>query len=93
MVPFLSETRTEATVTGGASEIQSVPARSVHKQGGAAEIRGRIENAQPVGGAEAQLEDGEPDYVVIRRDVLVHKGEWRLPPEVIERAEEQGSST
>jgi hypothetical protein len=61
--------------------------------GGAAEFRARVENAQPVADAEAQLAEGDPDYIVIGRQVPVHKGKWRLLPEEIEKAEEEDSPT
>ena len=53
----------------------------------AAEVRARVENAQPAGEA-GSLDDGEPDYIVIRRQVPVHRGKWRLLPEEVESAGE-----
>jgi hypothetical protein len=63
------------------------------EEGVAADVRARVENARPVAGADAQLEDGEPDYVVISRQVPVHKGKWRLLPKEVENAEEDDGST
>jgi len=80
----------------GAERPEQVLARqraAQQEEGGAAESRARVENAQPVADAEAQLEDGVPDYVVIGRQVPVHKGKWRLLPEELEKVEQEDGST
>ena len=80
----------------GAETPQEVLSRwraTQQEEGGAAAFRARVESAQPVADAEVQLEDGEPDYVVIRRQVPVRKGKWRLLPDEIEKAEEEDGST
>lgn len=79
----------------GAETPEQVLARrraAQQEEGSAAEFRARIESAQPVADAAAPLEDGEPDYVVISRQVPVQKGKWRLLPEGIETAEEEDGS-
>jgi hypothetical protein len=55
------------------------------------EVRTRVETAQPVGNSETQLE-GEPDYVVLRRQMPVHRGKWRLLPEEVVNADGQAES-
>lgn len=80
----------------GAESPEQVLARwraAQQEEGGAAELRTRVENAQPVADAEAHLGDDEPDYIVIGRQVPVRKGKWRLLPEEIEKAEEEDGST
>jgi hypothetical protein len=62
------------------------------EEGDGAEFRARIENARPLEDGEAQRADGEPDYIVIRRQVPVRKGKWRLVPEEVEKPAE-GSTT
>jgi hypothetical protein len=59
----------------------------------AAEFRDRVEAAVPVGEGEREAlrETGEPDYVLIKRQVRVEKGKWRLLPEGIEKTEEKDS--
>jgi hypothetical protein len=59
---------------------------------GAAAFRARLEAAQPVTEADRHLLDGEPDYMVVRRQVPVRKGKWRLLPEEIEKVEDEGGS-
>jgi hypothetical protein len=77
----------------GAESSDEVLARwQAAQQGSAAEVRARIESAQPLADAEAQLED-EPDYMVIGHQVPVRKGKWRLLPEAVENAEEEDGST
>jgi hypothetical protein len=77
----------------GAESSDEVLARwQAAQQGSAAEVRARIESAQPLADAEAQLED-EPDYIVIGHQVPVRKGKWRLLPEEVEYAEEEDGST
>jgi hypothetical protein len=66
--------------------------QAMQDEGLAAEFRSRVEAAQPVADGERQLADGEPDYIVIRRQVPVRKGKWRLVPEEAENAAE-GSET
>lgn len=80
----------------GAESPEEILARrrtAQHEGGGVAEFRARIENAQPVADAEAQLADGEPDYLVIGRQVPIWKGRWRLLPEEVEKADEEDGST
>jgi len=48
--------------------------QAMQEEGRAAELRSRVEAAQPVADGERQLGDGEPDYIVIRRQVPVGKG-------------------
>jgi hypothetical protein len=78
----------------GAESSDKILARwqAAQQQGSAAEFRARIESAQPLADAEAQLED-EPDYIVIGHQVPVRKGKWRLLPEEVENAEEEDGST
>ena len=78
----------------GAESSDEVLARwqASQQHGSAAEFRARIESAQPLADAEAQLED-EPDYIVIGHQVPVRKGKWRLLPEEVENAEEEDGST
>jgi hypothetical protein len=52
-------------------------------EGGVAEVRARLDGARPV--TDTEPRDGEPDYVVIRRQVPARKGKWRLVPEEVER--------
>lgn len=59
---------------------------------GAAAFRARLEDAQPAAEASRALQDGEPDYMAIRRQVSVRKGKWRLVPEEAERVEGEGGS-
>ncbi len=53
-----------------------------------AEMRARIDEAEavPNGGELAQ---DEPDYFVIRRQVPVRKGKWRMVSKEVEEADEQ----
>lgn len=52
--------------------------------GAAAEVRARIDHAEPVGPAEAALDGDEPAYMVIAQQVPIRKGKWRLVPEEAE---------
>lgn len=62
--------------------------RSAHRdEPDVADFRARLDNARPVADSEVRLEGGEPDYVVIARQVPAHKGKWRLLPEEVEKAE------
>jgi hypothetical protein len=73
----------------GAESPEEVLARrraAQHEEGGVAEFRTRVD-------AEAQLADGEPDYLVIGRQVPIWKGRWRLLPEELEKADEEDGST
>jgi hypothetical protein len=56
------------------------------------ELLSSIENAQPLADPRARLQDHDTDYVVIGRRVPVQKGKWRLVPEGIEAADEEGSA-
>jgi hypothetical protein len=60
------------------------------ERGQVAEVRTRREGAQPVADAEQHLADGEPDYLVIRRQVPIRKGKWRLVPDEVVNASEAG---
>lgn len=66
--------------------------QAAQQQGSAAEFRARVESAQPLADAEAELAD-EPDYIVIGHQVPVRKGKWRLLPEEVENAEKENGST
>lgn len=55
------------------------------------ELRERLESAEPVGAADDPAADGEPDYIVIARQVPVQKGKWRLLPEGIEDEPDRGA--
>lgn len=54
-----------------------------------AEIRGRLDQAQPVSEDEAHLGGDGPDYFVIRRQVPVKKGKWRMVSKEVEDAESE----
>lgn len=54
-----------------------------------AEMKARIEQAQPVAGETAGLGDGGPDYIVIRRQVPVKKGKWRMVSKEVEEADNE----
>jgi hypothetical protein len=54
----------------------------------AAEFRERIEQAQPLAAPPASGVDG-PDYVVIRRQVPVRKGKWRMVSKEVEDADSE----
>jgi hypothetical protein len=51
------------------------------------EIRGRIERAQPVPDQTVGLRGEGPDYVIIRRQVPVKKGKWRMVSKEVEEAD------
>jgi hypothetical protein len=51
-----------------------------------ADLRSRIEAAQPAIGDEARLDGDEADYVVIARQVPIHKGKWRMVPKEVEES-------
>jgi len=61
-----------------------------NERGRVADVRARVEGAQPVADAEQHLADSEPDYIVIRRQVPVRKGKWRLVPDEVVNADEAG---
>jgi hypothetical protein len=52
-----------------------------------AEVRRRFEEARPVTDQEASLAGAGPDYFVIRRQVPVKKGKWRMVSKEVEEAE------
>lgn len=52
-----------------------------------AEMRSRIEAAQPAVGDEARLDGDAADYVIIRRQVPVQKGKWRMVSKEVEESE------
>lgn len=54
-----------------------------------AEIRGRLDHAQPVSEDEGRLGGDGPDYFVIRRQVPVKKGKWRMVSKEVEDAENE----
>jgi hypothetical protein len=58
--------------------------------GGEADFQRRVDQAQPV--ENEALKGGEPDYVVIRRQVPIRKGKWRLLPEEVEEAAKTGEA-
>jgi hypothetical protein len=64
--------------------------QAMQGSGDVAEVRARIESAQLVADAEQHLADGEPDYILIRRQVPIRKGKWRLVPDEIVNATEAG---
>jgi hypothetical protein len=51
------------------------------------DIRGRIDQAQPV--AEPVVGGDGPDYFVIRRQVPIKKGKWRMVSKEVEEAEDE----
>lgn len=51
-----------------------------------AELRKRIEQAQPAVGQMPGVGDSEPDYVIVRRLVPVKKGKWRMVSREVEEA-------
>ncbi len=53
-----------------------------------ADLRSRIEGAVPAEGHEATLDSDAADYLVVRRQVPIHKGKWRMVPRAVEKAEE-----
>jgi hypothetical protein len=52
-----------------------------------ADMRSRVESAEPVNGDVRELSGDEADYVIIRRQVLVQKGKWRMVSEEVEEAD------
>jgi hypothetical protein len=52
-----------------------------------ADMRSRVESADPVTEAETPLSGDEADYVIIRRQVPVRKGKWRMVSKEVEEAE------
>jgi hypothetical protein len=52
-----------------------------------ADLRVRIEAAQPAVGDEALLDGDAAEYVVIARQVPIHKGKWRMVPKEVEESE------
>jgi hypothetical protein len=54
-----------------------------------AEIRSRLDQAQPIVGEEAHLGGDEAAYIVIRRQVPVRKGKWRMVSKEVEEAERE----
>jgi hypothetical protein len=52
-----------------------------------ADMRTRVDSAEPVTEAEAPLSGDEADYVIIRRQVPVQKGKWRMVSWEVEEAE------
>lgn len=53
------------------------------------DLRTRIESAQPAPDRRREPRNTEPDYFVIRRQVPIQKGKWRLLPEEVEKAEQE----
>ena len=51
-----------------------------------AELNRRLDEAQPVPNEKASLGEGGPDYIVIRRQMPVTKGKWRLISKEVEDA-------
>jgi len=56
------------------------------------ELRDRLDEAQPVLGDEARLGSDAADYIVIRRQVPVTKGKWRMVPTEVEEADSENST-
>lgn len=56
-----------------------------------ADMRSRVESAEPVTEAEAPLSGDDADYVIIRRQVPVQKGKWRMVSKEVEEAERASS--
>lgn len=52
-----------------------------------ADMRSRVESAEPVAEAETPLSGDDADYVIIRRQVPVRKGKWRMVSKEVEEAE------
>ena len=52
-----------------------------------AEMRARVESARPVPAEPAELPSDEADYVIIRRQVPIKKGKWRMVSREVEEAE------
>ena len=51
------------------------------------EIKERLKRAQPIANPEAFFGGDAADYVVIRRQVPVTRGKWRMVPREVEEAE------
>jgi len=52
-----------------------------------ADMKGRVESAQPVPEAEVPASGDEADYAIIRRQVPVRKGKWRMVSQEVEEAD------
>ena len=48
-----------------------------------------MEQAQPVADQTAGLDGNEPDYVIIRRQVPVKKGKWRMVSKEVAEADKE----
>jgi hypothetical protein len=55
-----------------------------------ADVRGRVESSRPVPATEAPASGDEADYAIIRRQVPVQKGKWRMVSQDVEEAESGG---
>src|SRR5262245_52504313 len=75
----------------GVETPEQILARHAAVKESADEIRTKIETAQPVVEEEA-LRQRDPDYIVIRRQVPVRKGKWRLLPEEVEDSGQEADS-
>jgi hypothetical protein len=58
-----------------------------------ADMKGRVESAVPVTRAETPLTGDKADYVIIRRQVPVKKGKWRMVSKEVEGAEEDDDAS
>jgi hypothetical protein len=54
-----------------------------------AELKSRIESAQPVPATDVPPSSDDADYAIIRRQVPVRKGKWRMVSEEVEQAEDE----
>jgi hypothetical protein len=52
-----------------------------------ADMKGRVESAQPVPDAEVPASGDEADYAIIARQVPVRKGKWRMVSQEVEDAD------
>jgi hypothetical protein len=52
-----------------------------------ADMKGRVESAQPVSEAEVPASGDEADYAIIARQVPVSKGKWRMVSQEVEDAD------
>ena len=57
-----------------------------------AEMRSRVGSAEPVAETEAPPSGDDADYVIIRRQVPVQKGKWRMVSKEVEEAEAEGNA-
>jgi hypothetical protein len=80
MRPDWRETAKEQEAKRGQPKDEEVGRRTV------AELRERIEQAQPAVGQMPGVGDSEPDYVIVRRLVPVKKGKWRMVSREVEEA-------